>query len=284
MLEKLGDPLVHLIRNSLDHGIESPEQRVKAGKPAGGTIELSAEHAGSNVLVKVRDDGKGLDSAAIRAKAVEKGLIAEDAALSEPELFKLIFAPGFSTASQVSNISGRGVGMDVVARSIEALGGEVEIESARGRGTTITLRLPLTLAIIEGLLVAIGDERFVIPLGSVLECIELERERDALSRLIKIRDNLVPYVVLRDVFNVSGVKPSLEHAVIVEVGNERLGLVVDTVIGQQQTVIKNLSGGLTNLDGLAGATILGDGAVALVLDLKGLMPEARKDESLMSAN
>jgi len=279
VLEKLGDPLVHLIRNSLDHGVETPEERLKAGKPAAGTIEISAEHAGSSVLIRVRDDGKGLDPELIRRKAIDKGLINADAVLSEGEINALIFAPGFSTASQVSNISGRGVGMDVVARSIEALGGAVEITSAKGRGTTITLRLPLTLAIIEGLLVAIGNERFVIPLASVLECIEVERDINSASQLIKIRENLVPYVVMRDIFNATGVKPLREHVVITEVGNETLGLVVDTVIGQQQTVIKNLNGGLTNLKGIAGATILGDGSVALVLDLKGLLPEKRRDEA-----
>jgi len=274
VIDKLSDPLVHLIRNSIDHGIESPDARVAAGKLSQGTIKLSARHSGAHVLISIADDGNGLDVDAIRAKAVEKGIIPHEAALSEHEINELIFAPGFSTASTVTSVSGRGVGMDVVRSSIEGLNGTVEVRSARGKGTTITLKLPLTLAIIDGLLVNIANEAFVIPLGAVVECVELtdaERNHAHGRHLIKVREEIIPYIPLREVFGINGGTPSVDQVVITELGDKRVGFVVDKVIGQHQTVIKTMGGLLRDIEGVSGATILGDGAVALILDVYKLM-------------
>ncbi|MGD0210168.1 MAG: chemotaxis protein CheA [Desulfomonilia bacterium] len=274
VIDKLSDPLVHLIRNSIDHGIESPDARVAAGKPSQGMIKLSARHSGAHVLISIADDGNGLDVDAIRAKAVEKGIIPHEAALSEYEIHELIFAPGFSTASIVTSVSGRGVGMDVVRSSIEGLNGTVEVRSARGKGTTITLKLPLTLAIIDGLLVNIANESFVIPLGAVVECVELtdaERRHAHGRNLIKVREEIIPYIPLREVFGINGGTPSIDQVVITELGDKRVGFVVDKVIGQHQTVIKTMGSFLRDIEGISGATILGDGAVALILDVYKLM-------------
>ncbi|HEX8948584.1 MAG TPA: chemotaxis protein CheA, partial [Dissulfurispiraceae bacterium] len=241
VIEKLNDPLVHLIRNSIDHGIEMPEDRKKAGKPAQGTVHLSAIHSGANVLIRIKDDGAGLDSGAIRAKAIEKGLITAEAELSEKELFSLILAPGFSTAKKITSVSGRGVGMDVVKQAIEALRGQIEISSRWGEGTVITLTLPLTLAIIEGLLVTIADEYFVFPLSTVEECVELTREDVANAHgrnLANVRGQVVPYLRMRERFSIDGEPPAIEQIVIVGTVGGRIGFVVDNVIGEHQTVIK----------------------------------------------
>ncbi len=281
VIEKLSDPLVHLIRNSLDHGIEPPEVRRAADKPSEGTIHLSAVHSGAQVLVSIRDDGAGLDSDAIRAKALERGLISRDACLSEKELFDLILTPGFSTAKNVTSVSGRGVGMDVVTSSIESFGGSVEISSQKGSGTTITLKLPLTLAIIDGLLVTIGGDYFVIPLGSVVECVELSArdKRNAHGRhIVKVREEIVPYIPLREVFAITAAHPPIEQIVITESGDHRVGFVVDKVIGSHQTVIKNMGKVLKNIEGVSGATIMGDGTVALILDINRLTLRAEVDE------
>jgi two-component system, chemotaxis family, sensor kinase CheA len=274
VIEKLNDPLVHLIRNSIDHGVELPEVRLLAGKPRFGTVHLAAVHSGDSVLITIKDDGAGLDKDAIRAKAVEKGVIAASAELSEKELFALIFAPGFSTAKTVSSVSGRGVGMDVVKKAIEALRGSIEIASVRGEGTRIMVRIPLTLAIIESLLVKIGKDFFMLPLSLVDECVELTREDVARAHgrnLARVRERLVPYIPLRERFQIPGELPEIEQIVITQVGGVRVGFVVDQVIGEHQTVIKSLGRAYKNAEGISGATILGDGSVALILDVPQLV-------------
>ncbi|GFO55044.1 chemotaxis protein CheA [Geomonas sp. Red276] len=274
VIEKLNDPMVHLIRNSLDHGIELPQVREAAGKPRQGTVHLAAVHSGDSVLITITDDGAGLDKEAIRAKAIEKGVIPATAELTEKELFNLIFAPGFSTAKKISSVSGRGVGMDVVKKAIEALRGSIDITSVAGEGTTITVRIPLTLAIIESLLVKIGDDSFMIPLAMVDECVELTREDVARSHgrnLAHVRETLVPYIPLRERFQVAGNPPDIEQIVITQVNGTRVGFVVDNVIGEHQTVIKSLGRAYKNVEGISGATILGDGSVALILDVPQLV-------------
>ncbi|MBU1039944.1 MAG: chemotaxis protein CheA [Proteobacteria bacterium] len=274
VLERLGDPLVHLIRNSIDHGIDSPEERRAAGKRPEGQILLEAVHSGSEVLIRITDDGKGMDSDAIRRKAVEKGLIAEDADLSEQEALKLIFQPGFSTAAKVTNISGRGVGMDVVHRAIDSLRGVIEVQSTRGKGTTITIRLPLTLAIIEGLQVEVADGFYVIPLSLVEECVELHSKDVDPTRkqqIIHLRGELVPYIHLRRWFEMDGEPPEIEQIVITGVEGKRIGIVVDRVIGEHQTVIKSLGRVYRDVEGISGATIKGDGTLALILDVPRLV-------------
>ncbi len=277
VIEQLGDPLVHLIRNSVDHGIESPEVRRAAGKPAQGTVRLKAQQGGGCVLIDIIDDGAGLNTGKIRKKAVERGVINPDADMTEKDLFQLIFAPGFSTAEKVSSVSGRGVGMDVVKRAIDQLRGQISIDSAEGRGTTISIRLPLTLAIIEGLLVKVSGENYVMPLQLVEECIDLtEQDIKAAhgNRVARVRDELVPYLRIRDWFEVGGGRPPIEQLVITSSEGERFGFVVDKVIGQHQTVIKNLGAMYSDVRGLSGATILGDGTVALILDARGLAQSA----------
>ncbi|MHB8708419.1 MAG: chemotaxis protein CheA [Desulfuromonadales bacterium] len=281
VIERLGDPLVHLIRNSIDHGIESPEVRRAAGKPGKGRITLSAEHSGANVLIAVADDGMGIDRERIRAKAIERGLLAPHAELSDREIFNLIFLPGFSTAEQVSSVSGRGVGMDVVRQAIESLRGSIEVNSEPGRGTRFTLKLPLTLAIIEGLLVDVGCDRFILPLADIEECIALTRAEAAASHgrsLVNVRGEFVPYVPLRAAFALAGDRPEIEQIVIARVNGDRVGFVVDRVVGEHQTVIKNLGRFYQGVTGVSGATILGDGHVALILDLPQLAARAEAVE------
>lgn len=282
VIEKLNDPLVHLIRNSIDHGIEMPDVRKSAGKPGQGTVHLSAVHSGANVLIRIKDDGAGLDAGAIRAKAIEKGLISADEELSEKDIFALILAPGFSTAQKVTSVSGRGVGMDVVKQAIDALRGEIDISSAKGKGTTITLKLPLTLAIIEGLLVKILDNYFVFPLSSVEECVELTRKdvSNAHGRnLANVRGQIVPYIRLREQFGAGGEAPDIEQIVIAGSDGSRMGFVVDNVIGEHQTVIKSLGRFYRAVEGISGATILGDGTVALILDIPKLIRNAELEEA-----
>jgi two-component system chemotaxis sensor kinase CheA len=274
VLDQLGDPLVHLIRNSIDHGIEVPETRTAAAKSRRGTIRLAAAHVGSNVVITITDDGRGIDAEAVRAKAVEKGLIAADARLSEPEMYELIFRPGFSTAEKITNVSGRGVGMDVVKRQFEALRGRVALSSKAGQGTTITLTLPLTLAIIDGLLVEIGRDQFIVPMSVVTENVELQRSdrgRNNGRNVIAVRGELVPYVLLRETFAIAGAEPEIEKIVIARHGEDRVGLVVDRVVGSHQTVIQPLGKFYHHIDLVSGATIMGDGRVALILDLAGLV-------------
>ncbi|MDO3377768.1 chemotaxis protein CheA [Geoalkalibacter halelectricus] len=281
VIERLNDPLVHIIRNSIDHGIEMPDLRQVAGKPRQGTIHLAAMHSGDSVVIEIRDDGKGLDRDAIRAKAIAKGLMGENDELPDNELFQFIFGAGFSTAQSVTNVSGRGVGMDVVRRAIEALRGAIDIRSDKGRGTTIRVRIPLTLAIIESLLVGIGKDRFVLPLSLVEECIELTEKDVAAAHgrnLVRVRDQLVPYLPLRRWFDIQGERPAIEQVVITTLEGRRVGFVVDQVIGEHQTVIKSLGRMYRDAEGISGATILGDGSVALILDVPQLVQGAEQEE------
>ncbi len=278
VIECLGDPLVHLIRNSIDHGIEAPDVREAAGKPRAGTISLSASQAGGDVIITVADDGAGIDPQKVARKAVEKGIIASADGLTRTEVLDLILQPGFSTAEKVTDVSGRGVGMDVVRREIDKLRGTVTIESEFGRGTTVIIKLPLTLAIVDGLLTGVGDDRYVVQLSEVRECVELTSEQrdfeEAGRHLVSVRGELVPYVRLRDLFGLSEREMEVEQVVIVMVGEHPLGVVVDAVIGNVQTVIKPLGKMFSQADYLSGATILGDGTVALILDLPHIMAYA----------
>lgn len=269
VIEKLNDPLVHLIRNSIDHGIEMPDARRAAGKPAKGIVHLAAEHSGDSVLVTIRDDGAGLDKERIRAKGIERGLITATSELTDKEIYNLIFAPGFSTAQKVTSVSGRGVGMDVVKKAIEALRGTIDINSTPGKGSLITLKIPLTLAIIETLLVRIDQSFFVMPLSMVEECVELTRADVQASHgrhLAHVRGELTPYINLREEFEITVNQPEIEQIVILSVGGKRIGFVVDDVVGEHQTVIKSLGKLYRDVRGISGATILGDGTVALILD------------------
>lgn len=276
VIEKLHDPLMHLIRNAVDHGIEGPEERISAGKPRQGMVHLGASQSGGFVVIQISDDGRGLDGEAIRRKAVERGLIQPDTQINEQKVYSLIFEPGFSTAKQVSDLSGRGVGMDVVKRNIEALRGSVQLESEGGIGTTVTIKIPLTLAIIDGMLVQVGGERYVIPLALVEECVEIRHSRilaDGGNRLVKVRGTLVPYIYLHEHFGHDEPPTEYEQVIIIRNENRRVGLVVDQVIGGHQTVIKNLGAYLQELEGISGATILGDGGIALILDIPFLVKE-----------
>jgi two-component system chemotaxis sensor kinase CheA len=277
VIEQLGDPLMHLIRNSMDHGIEPKNLRLARGKRATAKIHLSARHSGASVLIAVSDDGGGINSEAVRQHAVDKGMVAADAQLSEAETFALIFQPGFSTAQQVTDVSGRGVGMDVVRQRVEALRGTIEVASQPELGTSVTLRLPLTLAIIDGLLVSVGEACFVLPLASTLECIELSSEdieRANGKHVANVRGEIVPYIRLREHFNVDGARPKLEQIMIVESGEGRFGFAVDQVLGNCQTVIKSLGRVYRHVQAVSGATILGNGQVALILDPERLVQDA----------
>jgi two-component system chemotaxis sensor kinase CheA len=277
VIEQLGDPLMHLIRNSMDHGIEPPAVRASGGKPAMATIHLAARHAGGSVVVEVSDDGGGIDAEAVHRRAIERGLVAPDTLLSEAEILSLIFQPGFSTAKQVTDLSGRGVGMDVVRQRVESLHGSVEVTSSRGAGTTIALRLPLTLAIIEGLLVRVGEACFVLPLASTLECVELNRaESETGAHLATVRGELLPWIRLREYFGTHTPPPRREQIMIVASEGGRCGLVVDQVLGNCQAVIRSIGRLYRNVQIVSGATILGDGTVALILDPHRLVQEAAR--------
>lgn len=273
VIEKLNDPLIHIIRNCIDHGIEDPENRKSTGKNPAGTIKLSAEHSGASVLISIEDDGKGLDKQKIFQKALDREIVSEGMQLTDEEIYELIFAPGFSTAAQVTNVSGRGVGMDVVKRAIEGLGGSVSVESKKGKFTRITLKIPLTLAIIEGLLVEVCGEHYVFPLAAVEECIEhhgKEGKRDD-NNILSNRGEVLPYVRLSELFSIEKTRRDIEQIVVVNSNGSRIGFVVDNVIGDYQTVIKNLGKMYKNISGISGATILGDGSVALILDVNKLV-------------
>jgi two-component system chemotaxis sensor kinase CheA len=282
VIEKLNDPLVHIIRNSIDHGIEMPEARRAAGKPSHGTVYLGAEHSGDSVLVTIRDDGAGLDRDRIKAKAIERGLISATAEVSDREIYAQIFAPGFSTAEKVTSVSGRGVGMDVVKRGIDGLRGSIGVDSIRGTGTTITLKIPLTLAIIDSLLVKIGKDHFVLPLAAIEECIELTTEdvRNSHGRnLANVRGSIIPYIPLRQHFRITDQRPEIEQIVIADIHGTKVGFVVDHVVGEHQTVIKSLGKMYRDVKGVSGATILGDGTVALILDMNVLLQSVEQLEN-----
>jgi two-component system chemotaxis sensor kinase CheA len=286
VIERLADPLIHLIRNAADHGLETPEQRLAAGKPEAGQVVLAARQSGAEVVITITDDGRGVDRARVRAKAEENGLIQPGQVLSDNELLQLIFAPGFSTAAAITNLSGRGVGMDVVKRTIEGLRGSIELSSAPGEGSVVSLRIPLTLAIIDGLLVRVGTGRYVIPLSSVEECVELSVEQDVRSTgrsLITLRDQLVPFIRLRQMF-ATGLEPDPhQKIVVVSTGQERVGLVVDQILGDHQTVIKALSAFHAEVGAFSGATILGDGGVALILDMAHLVAAGQRQDAQLRA-
>jgi two-component system chemotaxis sensor kinase CheA len=274
ILDQLGEPLVHLLRNSIDHGIESPEERVANGKPRRGTVRLNAVHMGSNVVVSIEDDGRGINRAAVRAKAIEKQLISSESSLSDKEILNLLLLPGFSTAKKVTNVSGRGVGMDVVKRQIDVLRGSVLIASDEGRGTSMSLTLPLTLAIIEGLLVRVSGSRLIFPMSAVTENVELhgtERRTKNGRNVISVRGELIPYIDLRALFQMGGKAPEIEKIVIVDHEQQRIGFVVDRVLGTHQTVLQPLGRFFRNVTVASGATIMGDGAVALILDIASII-------------
>jgi two-component system chemotaxis sensor kinase CheA len=278
VIEKIGDPLVHLVRNSLDHGIEMPEERLASGKPETGLVQLNAYHKGGNIVIEIRDDGKGLNRDKIESKAIEKGLIEADHKLSDKQIYELIFQAGFSTADVVSDVSGRGVGMDVVRKNIHVLGGHIEIESQPGKGSAIIIRLPLTLAILDGQTVSVADETYIVPLVSIIESIQIREQQ--INRVagrgesFKLRDEYLPILRLHELFGIQNPKATrIEEGLlmVVEGDGRRCGLFVDDLLGQQQVVIKSLEANYQRVDGISGATILGDGSVSLILDIPSLM-------------
>jgi two-component system chemotaxis sensor kinase CheA len=280
LVEKITDPLTHLIRNSCDHGIEMPEDRRAKGKSEHGTITLSATHEGGSILIEVRDDGKGLSRQKLLTKAREKGIDAPDS-MTDTEVWNLIFAPGFSTADEVTDVSGRGVGMDVVKKNITALNGTVEIDSAEGFGMRVSVRLPLTLAIMDGMSVRVSEEVYILPLSSVIESFQIKptdiNTMGQGAQVVKVRDEYMPVVELERVFQVprfefNGTSPIM---VVVEAEGSRVALMVDELLGQQQVVIKNLESNYRKVPNVSGATILGDGKVALILDTSGLVRRSR---------
>jgi len=281
IIEKINDPLTHLVRNSLDHGIETPEERIQAGKPEKGIIQLNAYHDSGHIVIQISDDGKGIDSEKIVAKAISKGLLKPDQIVSQTDIYNLIFEPGLSTKEEASNLSGRGVGMDVVKRNIEALRGSVSVDSELGLGTTVTIYLPLTLAIIDGFMVEAQKERYIIPLNMVEECVEMsstEWKIDHVQHYVNLRGQVLPYLRLGDFFhnNKKHQPTQRESLVVVRFGEEKAGFVVDELHGENQTVIKPLGMLFENLKGIGGATVLGSGEVALILDVQGLIQYAKK--------
>ena len=281
VMEKIGDPLVHLVRNSIDHGIEMPKERLTANKSETGTIELNAFHKGGNIIIEIKDDGAGFNKDRIKEKAIERELIGKDENLSDEKIYDLIFQPGFSTAEQLSDISGRGVGMDVVRRNIRELGGSIDVTSEEGNGTTFTIRLPLTLAILDGQLVCVGDEIYITPLVSIVESLQIKEEFvnniAGQTELYKVREDYIPIVRMHDIFGIDVERNNLEGGllVVVEGDGKKAGLLVDELLGQQQVVIKSLETNYKRVDGVSGATILGDGTVALILDVDGLIDLSR---------
>ncbi|AOS18441.1 chemotaxis protein CheA [Xanthomonas oryzae pv. oryzae] len=281
VVEKIGDPLTHLVRNAMDHGIEPADVRVARGKPARGTVGLNAYHDSGSIVIQITDDGGGLNRDRILAKALERGLIEPGRQLSDRDVLAMIFEPGFSTAEKVTNLSGRGVGMDVVKRNITALRGTVEIDSTAGVGTTISVRLPLTLAIINGFQVGVGKSVFVVPLDVVEECVEFTP--DYASDYIDLRGSVLPYVRLRELFALGGKTPPRESIVVIRQGAQRFGLVVDTLLGEWQTVIKPLSKVFAQVKGISGSSILGSGDVALILDVPSLIQQLHPKQNALAA-
>ena len=284
VVEKINDPLTHLVRNALDHGIEQPEIRREMGKPAKGTVSLNAYHDSGHIVIEIEDDGAGMDPAQIRAKAEAIGLIKPNQVLSRQEIFRLVFEPGLSTKKEASKLSGRGVGMDVVKRNIEALRGTVDLDSEPGKGTKVTIHLPLTLAIIDGFLVGANDETYVVPLSMVEECVEMaseEWEFNTDRHYINLRGEVMPYIPLAEFFGERRKhgKERRQSLVVVRFGRTKAGLVVDELHGEQQTVIKPMGKVFQNLKGISGATVLGSGDIALILDVQGLIKIANHQQS-----
>ena len=285
IIEELNDPLVHMIRNSCDHGIEPPEERIRIGKPEFGTITLDADQEGNNIVLRISDDGRGMDPEKLKAKALEKGIITHEQAaqMSAREAFQLIFAPGFSTAAKVTAVSGRGVGMDVVRSNIQNLKGMIDIESEVGKGTTFIIKLPLTLAIIQGLLVKVQDETYALPLSSVVEVVAINPDSVytvSHQEVIRIRQEVIPILRLDRVLGVSNPREELDNRYVVNVGlgMQRIGLVVDELLGQQEIVIKSLGEYLGSITGVAGSTILGDGRVIMIIDVADLIQSIYKNQ------
>jgi two-component system, chemotaxis family, sensor kinase CheA len=282
VLEKIGDPLVHLVRNSVDHGIEPAEKRITAGKSAVGVVHLDACHRGGNIAVEIRDDGGGLDKGRILAKAKSRGLVGANDVLTDEQIHELIFLPGFSTAEKTTDVSGRGVGMDVVRRNVKELGGKIEIHSELGKGSRFIITLPLTLAIVDGQSVSVGGETYIVPLTSIIESLQLQSQMvnklSGRGEVFSFRGDYLPIVRLHEVFGVMPKARALHEGLIVvaEGDGRRVGLFVDELLGQQQVVIKSMEANYGPIDGVAGATILGDGSVALILDLPGLIRVASR--------
>lgn len=279
MVDKLTDPLMHIVRNAMDHGIESVADRIAAGKPEQGVLSLNAFHQSGTVVIEISDDGRGLDTDRILRKAIERDLIPADAKLAEKDIFNLIFAPGFSTADTVTDLSGRGVGMDVVRQNIELLRGSVDIRSERGQGTTIQIQLPLTLAIIDGFEVAVGEAHFVLPLDMVVECLEFDQQH--FGNIFNLRGQPLPFMRLSQQFGITSTGSGRECMVVLQCGDHRAGVVVDRFVGEIQAVIKPLGKLLGGMRGFSGSTILGDGSVALLLDVPALMQRATQQASRM---
>lgn len=286
VIEQIGDPLVHIVRNSIDHGIGNPEERRAAGKPDSGVVHIEARHEGGEVWIIIKDDGKGLNRERILKKAVSNGLVQEEQAadMKDEEVFKLVFEPGFSTAEKVTDISGRGVGMDVVKKNIEKLKGRVEVRSKAGEGTTFILHIPLTLAIIDGMLIRAGDARYTIPLLSIRETLRPTRSQITVTpagqEIVRVREEMIPVLRLHKIFNTKADCTCLEQGllIIVECDQDCVALFVDELLGQHQTVIKGLSDYLGSARGVSGCTILGDGQVSLILNIGGLI-DIRNDQA-----
>jgi two-component system chemotaxis sensor kinase CheA len=282
VVEQINDPLTHLVRNAIDHGIEPAEARLARGKPTKGTVRLNAYHDSGAIVIEISDDGGGLKRDRILAKAVERGLVPAGSTLSDREVFNLIFEPGFSTAEAITNLSGRGVGLDVVKRNVTALRGAIEVSSEEGRGTKFQIHLPLTLAIIDGFLVRLADSTFVVPLDMVDECVEKERDDDgqrAERGYVNLRGQVLSLVRLRDLFGIEAMSRQRENVVVVKYAGRRIGLVVDDLLGEAQTVIKPLGKLFQGLSGIGGSTILGDGRVALILDVPALVRQVETVEA-----
>ena len=283
VMEKIGDPLVHLVRNAIDHGIEPLEERIAAGKPETGTIKLDAYHKGGNIVIEIEDDGKGIDPEVIAKKAIEKGVISDTSGMTDSQIYELIFEPGFSTAAEISDISGRGVGMDVVRKNIKALGGRIDILSEKGKGSTFRVHLPLTLAILDGQLIRVGKEVYIIPLLAIVESLEIKPELvnyvSGNTAVYRLRDDNVPIIPIYKEFAIQSDNTELDNAllVVVEGDGYKVGLLVDDLLAQQQVVIKSLETNYKQVNGISGATILGDGSVALILDVPGLINMANKN-------
>lgn len=282
VMEKISDPLVHLVRNAIDHGIEATEDRIAAGKPEVGTIKLDAFHKGGNIVIEITDDGKGIDTEVIACKAIEKNIISDTMGMTDSQIYELIFEPGFSTAATVSDISGRGVGMDVVRRNIKALGGRIDIESEKGKGSVFRVHLPLTLAILDGQLIRVGSEVFIIPLIAIVESLQINpdlvKSVSGNMKVYRLRDDNVPIIPIHKEFGIQVEESSLENALLVVVEGEgsKVGLLVDDLLAQQQVVIKSLESNYKRVEGISGATILGDGSVSMIIDVPGLITLAAK--------
>jgi len=286
VMEQIGDPLVHLVRNAVDHGIEPAEARIAAGKSPKGTITLNAYHQGGSIVIEINDDGGGINRQAVFEKALEKGIVDENTTLTDPQVFDLLFEPGFSTAKELSDISGRGVGMDVVKKNIQSLGGRIQVESEPGKGSTFRVNLPLTLAILDGQLVRVGSEIYIIPLITIVE--SLQPQKDLINRvsgdmvLYRLREDNVPVIPIYSLFNISSEFKDIESSllVVVEADGQKIGLMVDDLLAQQQVVIKSLNDNYQQVEGISGATILGDGSVAMILDVSGIISMAHKKSEI----